>query len=505
MSLKVYNSKPIVNMISINPPPPPIPSPINYNILQHSITDWMTAILKTGADKKVAPTKGSRFYFLAASILVDSWNVLNNISFDMFTQLPQLKVNVSELQIDIWIELCAYNGLVQLLNSFSYPLSYIDAVKEQHQTQYPTLYAMMNSYTNSLDTWLERVNAYISLRNNDGSANANEPSSNLPNPDTYINTTVIQDLNNPDVLPDSNDWTRLNITNDGQDIKQSYLTPKWGDVVGVLSNDITSKLKDDVNINFWPSNTLHQTETQDVLDISQNLTTLQKIIAEFWSGGPGTVTPPGIWLLFGTYCVYHHKLSTLSELKLYKQLTSGLFQASILCWNVKRAKVQERPIQAIRQLPETMISNWTSSEQISSKLWMPYQELNFVTPPFPDFVSGHSTFSGVASRVLTNFFGSNIIPDGKVTLSKEQMKLISPLFNDKSDSQCNICNVLIYPETSKIETGIPETGVCLNWVTWDQMAEEAGKSRIYGGIHYESSNQGGLSLGRTLANYIINL
>ena len=52
---------------------------------------------------------------------------------------------------------------------------------------------------------------------------------------------------------------------------------------------------------------------------------------------------------------------------------------------------------------------------------------------------------------------------------------------------------------------MPQTGLCLEWTTWDQMAEDAGKSRIYGGIHYESSNQGGLSLGRNLAPYFYNL
>ena len=38
---------------------------------------------------------------------------------------------------------------------------------------------------------------------------------------------------------------------------------------------------------------------------------------------------------------------------------------------------------------------------------MPYQAPNVVTPPFPEYVSGHSTFSAAGAYILTQFTGSD--------------------------------------------------------------------------------------------------
>jgi len=508
MSFRVSNSISRINRpFNIQPRPVVQELPKNYNLLKGAISDWMVAVLKTGANNKVAPTRGSRFYFLAASILVDSYNVLNNTSFDMFSSLSQLHVRIPETQRDVWIELCAYNGLKKLLESFSYSITELDSVKNTHSLIYNELYSQMNNYTLHLNTWLQRVDNYINLRKNDGSV-VDEPSSNFPNNGQFIEVTTGQDLSQLNV-PTA--WTPLHITAKDKNINQSYLTSTWGNVTGLIDSTVINTLKTDIINTFYPSDEFHLQETKEVLDVSKNLTPKEKMSAEFWAGGPGTVTPPGLWILFSTYCAYHYNIDTLSELTLYKRITSGLFQASIVCWAVKREKMQERPIQAIRRLLDEDVSNWTSNTDINTDVWQPYQEIDFVTPPFPDFVSGHSTFSGVASRILTNFFKTGIIPNGKVNFDQTLMGLISPSFSIKCDGKCNISNILIYPQTSFIQNGIPDitdmpqTGLCLEWTTWDQMAEDAGKSRIYGGIHYESSNQGGLSLGRNLAPYFYNL
>jgi hypothetical protein len=508
MAFRVNSSQVRLNRPFNVQPRPIIPElPKDYNLLKNSITDWMVAILKTGAQNKVAPTRGSRFYFLASSILFDAYNVLQGNSFDMFSSLPKLHVRIIPTQRDVWIELCAYNGLKKLLESFNYSISELDLVKNSHITTYNELYGQMNNYTSNLTTWLNRVNDYINLRNNDKS-NDTEPSSNFPNNGQYIEVTNGQDLS---LLNVSNAWTPLHITAKGKNIYQSYLTSKWGDVTGIIDQSIINELKTDVINTFYPTEDFHLQETKEVLEVSQNLTPKEKITAEFWAGGPGTITPPGLWILFSVYCAYHYGIDTIAELSLYKRMTAGLFQASIVCWKVKREKMQERPIQAIRRLLDENVNNWTSNTDINTDVWQPYQEIDFVTPPFPDFVSGHSTFSGIGSRILTNFFKTSIIPSGKVNFDQNLMKLISPSFNIKCDGKCNISNILVYPETSFIQNNIPnvsdmpQTGVCLDWTTWDQMAEDAGKSRIYGGIHYDSSNQGGLSLGRNLAPYFYNI
>jgi hypothetical protein len=46
-------------------------------------------------------------------------------------------------------------------------------------------------------------------------------------------------------------------------------------------------------------------------------------------------------------------------------------------------------------------------DMVNGESWIPYQELRVVTPPFPEYVSGHSTFSAAGARVITTFIGSD--------------------------------------------------------------------------------------------------
>ena len=91
--------------------------------------------------------------------------------------------------------------------------------------------------------------------------------------------------------------------------------------------------------------------------------------------------------------------------------------------------------------------------------WQPL----LTTPNFPEYVSGHSTFSGAASTVLDAFFGRNV-------------------------------------NFSSTEVTLP--GVVRSFNRFDQAAQEAGMSRIYGGIHWEFDNRAGLDSGRALGEYV---
>jgi hypothetical protein len=93
-----------------------------------------------------------------------------------------------------------------------------------------------------------------------------------------------------------------------------------------------------------------------------------------------------------------------------------------------------------------------------------------VTPPFPEYVSGHSTFSAAGRTVLISFFGTDN-------------------FNAK---------VTIKAGSSKIEPGVPAKDVVLSWNTLTAAADQAGMSRRYGGIHFRSGDEHGRSLGRVI-------
>ena len=86
-----------------------------------------------------------------------------------------------------------------------------------------------------------------------------------------------------------------------------------------------------------------------------------------------------------------------------------------------------------------------------------------MTPPFPEYTSGHSTFSGAADAVLTSFFGDNV---------------------------------------SFTTSSLGTPGVSRSFDSFSEAADEAGMSRIYGGIHFMSANQDGLASGRALGNYV---
>jgi hypothetical protein len=89
---------------------------------------------------------------------------------------------------------------------------------------------------------------------------------------------------------------------------------------------------------------------------------------------------------------------------------------------------------------------------------MPYQKANFVTPAFPGFISGHSTFSRSAAEVLSAITGSSFFPGGITTFTAPSNSFLT------------------------FEQG-PSQAVQLQWGTYYDAADQAGISRLYGGIH----------------------
>jgi hypothetical protein len=180
---------------------------------------------------------------------------------------------------------------------------------------------------------------------------------------------------------------------------------------------------------------------------SQARTKDQSDIAHFWADDAGTVTPPGHWNQIAQ-SVAREKGATLAEnARLFAHLNIALADAGILCWVIKFTFEVWRPITAIRGAE-------------GSDDWTPL--LN--TPPFPAYVSGHSTFSSAGAAALAQSFGTD-----KVS------------FATTSD-------------------GLPDA--TRKFTSLRAAAEEAGMSRIYGGIHWQFDNVEGLNLGRTLGDYV---
>jgi hypothetical protein len=100
--------------------------------------------------------------------------------------------------------------------------------------------------------------------------------------------------------------------------------------------------------------------------------------------------------------------------------------------------------------------------------WLPYQPTTFPTPPFPDYVSGHSTYSAAAARILYLWTGTDKFGD----------------------------SVTLPAGSSKIDPGVtPAKPVTLKWETFTGAANEAGMSRRYGGIHFARADMAERKLG----------
>lgn len=129
-------------------------------------------------------------------------------------------------------------------------------------------------------------------------------------------------------------------------------------------------------------------------------------------------------------------------------LNLAMADAAICAWDTKYTYDFWRPVNAIRN-GQTDGNDAT----IADPTWSSF----IVTPPFRDYVSGHSTFSGAASTVLARFYGTDGIS-----------------FTTGSDF-------------------LP--GVTRTFTSFSAAASEAAVSRLYGGIHYRSANEDGLAAG----------
>ncbi len=232
----------------------------------------------------------------------------------------------------------------------------------------------------------------------------------------------------------------------------------------------------------------------EVVDYSANLTAEQKLIAEFWADGPRTESPPGHWNQFAQDLALRDGHSLDEDAQMFFALNGAILDAGIAAWDAKYAYDYVRPQSAIRHLlTGELIEAWAGpergTEEIPAELWQPYQKLTFVTPPFPEFVSGHSTFSMAAAKTLEAFLGSDAFFDGK------------SLGNYDLDDVPGIDRLGEYVGTELLFEAYDGPEIVLRWETLTEAAEEAGISRLYGGIHMQDGDLRGRELGAEVAAY----
>ena len=315
------------------------------------------------------------------------------------------------------------------------------------------------------------ASSLLNVRHNDGSNQlGNLSASGIP----YSDYTGYKPVNTPDQINNPDLWQPLRVpTASGGSVVQNYVAPFWGNVTPFALTS-GSELRPTVGPKTLESDPVgFKKQAQDIVDLTANLTDKQKTIAEYWADGPNSELPPGHWNLFAQYVSLRDNHSLDDDVKMFFALDNAMLDASIAAWDAKRTYNSVRPITAIHYLyKDQLIPEW-DGKMVLGQDWQPYQKTTVVTPAFPEFVSGHSTFSAAGAEILKLYTGSDAFGDS---------------YTEKAG-------------TSTIDGG-PATDIILQWDTFSAAADEAGMSRRYGGIHFEDGDLAGRAMGREVGDLV---
>jgi len=470
---------------------------------------WDQAAQQAVTETKVGPTVGSRAYSMVHTAMFDAWAAYDPTA--IATQLgDQLQRPEAENTDAHKTEAMSYSAYRVLTDLFPEQVEIFDQLMadlgfDPNNTTTDT--------TTAAGIGNVSANALLEFRHQDGSNQLND----------YANTTDYQPVNTPEQLVDIEAWTPEHIPVDNPDAPlQEYLTPQWGDVTpfGLDSGDQlrpeapepfllveaevdlearTITLADGavVDINRDIVGTIINPEfiaqAEQVVETSANLTDEQKLIAEFWEDGGGTSFPPGTWMTFGQYTSAQNDHSLDQDAKLFFGLGNAVFDAGVATWEAKTHYNYTRPVRLVRELGELgligefneelggyAVEAWAGPEEGTQTIlatdFTTYQTPgSHVSPPFAEYVSGHSTFSASAATILELATGSDNFG----------------------------ASVTFEPGQSRFEPNFtPQQDVTLAWDTFSEAADEAGLSRLYGGIHFEDGDLNGRTLGQDVATEV---
>jgi membrane-associated phospholipid phosphatase len=239
-----------------------------------------------------------------------------------------------------------------------------------------------------------------------------------------------------------------------------------------------------------PDTAEFEAQIDDLLHISANLTEEQKATAEYWANFISQ--PPSQLMALTKYVSLRDDYRLDDDVKLFFTVSNALLDAGIAAWDCKYHYDYVRPYTAIRRLGDRPVVAWDNPNRWASpnhlpnsglsidwghrrgnakmpaKDWLPY----LPTPPFPEYVSGHSTFTAAWAVVMQSITGS-------------------PRFGFQAKWK-----------RSFIEDRTLDTPVVLSYPTFWSAAGASGISRLYAGIHWPAGNREGLKLGRQVGETV---
>jgi len=281
---------------------------------------------------------------------------------------------------------------------------------------------------------------------------------------------------------------------------QKPLSPHWGSVTpfGIEDRDdylppAPPKLGDfsryvDATGKVTTGDAAFREQFAALFDITANLTDAQKATAEYWADGPQSSTPPGHWNEIARDIAIRQGHDIGEDAQFFFALNNALFDAGIAVRDAKYTYDFVRPQTAIRNLFEGQdIESSQGPDRGTGTIdggdWIPYQDVTFVTPPFPEFTSGHSGFSYAAATIIEAFTGSDVLYDA-----------VSRGAYDLDGDGLAVLIGFHQTDTLGFEgyTGDP---IAMTWNTLWDAAADAGYSRLLGGIHIQDGDLFGRQIG----------
>ena len=335
--------------------------------------------------------------------------------------------------------------------------------------------------------------AVITYRAHDGANSLGDEPGSDGKP--YSDYTYYQPRNPPGTTNDPDRWQPIAFE-DGKGGKffPGFLTPQWYRVK-LLALERSDQFRPGPQPKVGSAQL--KREVEEVIAFNGGLSLEQKSIVEFMRDGPRSTGQSGHWLEFARDISRrdHHDLDR--DVKMFFCVANTAAEAFVASWDTKRFYDSARPFALVR-----IVQQLFAGEQILGYLgpgkgfglipaaeWHPYSPGTFVTPPFPGYVSGHSTVSGACGKILELFTGSDrfgvfhhhtagMFTEPKATAAEMQAM------------------------NGALARGLPDDKqVTILLPTFTATADLAGISRVMGGYHIQADNVEGLRLGRNVATF----